>query len=915
MRSSSSIAGLLLCSVLTATVPIALSAPGLAQTSAPSTPTARLNQQALDYYQQGQFQNALTTFQQVLELVRNSGNRSNEATTLTNIGMVYDSLQQYAQALEAYNQALTLRQALSDRRGEAEVLDGIGAIHSDQGQYGQAIRFHQQALTIWQALGDRSGELMTLNNLGFVYSRQGNYVQAQSHYERSLRLSRELSDRASEATALNNLGRVYVDQGQYPQALALYQEALAIRQALGDRSGLGTVLNNIGSLYDTLGQYPPALEYYGRSLELLRAAGDRRRLATTLGNIGLIYSNVGQLDQALDYHQQSLELRRQIGDRAGEGASLNNIGSIYSQQRQFERALEVYQQALVIARELGDRAAEGKIVGNLGVVYDSLNQTERALEYYKQSLDLLKATGDRAAQAKTLSNVGLLLAKQNQPELAIVFFKQSVNLTELIRQSIRTLPPEIQQTYTETVAEAYRRLADLLLQQDRALEAQQILDLLKLQELEEFLNDVQQPTASALVLPYWLPEQELIQLFDRAGTQGFAEFLNQPAVLEQINQLRRLARGQMLNPAHLDSLQDDLRQFPQPTALLYPLILDDRLELLVILPNGSPIRRRVQINREELVRAIAAFRSRLTNRAANPTAEAQQLYRSIIEPIAADLAQANIQTILYASDGPLRYVPLAALHDGQGWLIQRFRINHITAASIAQFNRSPQPNLRVLAAAFSDPQLSFSFEVGSRKFQFAGLPYAGDEVQNISTQIAGTTALLNQNFSRALVEPRMNNYSVVHLATHAEFVSGQPEDSFILFGNGDRITLRDVASWRLNNVDLMVLSGCRTAVGGELGNGEEILGFGYQMQRTGVRAAIASLWYVDDGGTQRLMNAFYAALRQGNTQAEALRQAQLALITNHYSALGIQPGASSTSSETFSRPYYWAPFILIGNGL
>ncbi len=158
----------------------------------------------------------------------------------------------------------------------------------------------------------------------------------------------------------------------------------------------------------------------------------------------------------------------------------------------------------------------------------------------------------------------------------------------------------------------------------------------------------------------------------------------------------------------------------------------------------------------------------------------------------------------------------------------------------------------------------------------------------------------------------MNDYSIVHLATHAAFVSGAPEDSFIMFGNGDRATLRDIKNWSLPNVDLIVLSACQTAVGGKMGNGEEILGFGYQMQRTGARAAIASLWFVDDGGTQVLMDAFYAALKQPNiTKAEALRQAQIALIARQQPTSSVAPQVSNR----LGHPFYWAPFILIGNGL
>jgi CHAT domain-containing protein len=147
-----------------------------------------------------------------------------------------------------------------------------------------------------------------------------------------------------------------------------------------------------------------------------------------------------------------------------------------------------------------------------------------------------------------------------------------------------------------------------------------------------------------------------------------------------------------------------------------------------------------------------------------------------------------------------------------------------------------------------------------------------------------------------------------------------------LFGNGDTANFRDVETWPLTNTDLVVLSACETGLGGKLGNGEEILGFGYLMQQAGARAAIASLWSVDDGGTQALMDAFYTATENGNTtKAEALRQSQIALITGNYTSLGQQRGvgveqriSSSLPSQVVNRlshPYYWAPFILIGNGL
>ncbi|HEY9667741.1 MAG TPA: CHAT domain-containing protein, partial [Coleofasciculaceae cyanobacterium] len=406
-----------------------------------------------------------------------------------------------------------------------------------------------------------------------------------------------------------------------------------------------------------------------------------------------------------------------------------------------------------------------------------------------------------------------------------------------------------------------------------------------------------------------------------------------------------LALAQQLNPKarkadlvnnldELIALQDNLKNLQQKAVLLYPLILDDRIELILTTPDSPPIRRTVQVPKKQLNETIAAFRSALLDRTSDAKAPAQQLYNWLIKPLEADLKAADAQTIIYAPDAQLRYIPLAALYDGQQWLVQRYRINNITAASLTDLNTKPQPQMQVLAGAFATGR--YSFTVGEQSFDFAGLPFAGTVVENLAKTVPTTTKFIDRAFTPEVTVPKMDDYSIVHLATHAAFVVGTPDDSFILFGNGDRITLRDIQNWSLKNVDLVVLSACETGLGGKLGNGEEILGLGYQMQRAGARAALASLWTVDDGGTQALMNAFYDNLKQGNTtKAEALRQAQIALITGDSTALGEDRGSLAAEQRdrplggseanrtnlppqqpnSLSHPYYWAPFILIGNGL
>jgi CHAT domain-containing protein/tetratricopeptide (TPR) repeat protein len=811
---------------------------------------------------------------------------------------------------------------------------------------------------------------------GYQLWLKGDYPATLEKLQQDLARFRQEGDRARVGAVIACIGIVYRSMGQSTQALEYSQKALALLREVGNvpngeqrstaRIWEGRTLNNIGIVYYGLGQYAQALEYSQQALAIHREVGDRLWEGRVLSNnIGAIYYRLGQYSKALEFSQEALAIFKKVGNRSEEGWSLNNIGNIYSSLRQYPKALEFFQQALPINREIGRKFGEGHTLTAIGLVYWKLGQYPKALEFYQQALAINKQIGRKQLEGANLSLMGFLLEAQNQPELAIVFYKQSVNVTEAIRKDLRVLPKEEQQSFTETVAGTYRRLADLLLKQDRVLEAQRVLDLLKVQELEDYLRNVRGNNNTAQGLPNLPPEQqtwtsyeailnkameigkELTQLRqikpeNRATEQeqriaqlvnvqqkiveNFNNFIESPEVLALVEQLNpKVRKGDLLNNLEqLIGLQDNLRNLQQKAVLLYPLILDDRIELILTTPDSPPIRRTVQVPKQQLNETIAAFRSALQNPTSDAKIPAQQLYNWLIKPLEAQLKAADAQTIIYAPDAQLRYIPLAALHDGQQWLVQRYRINNITAASLTELNTKPQRQMQVLAGAFATGR--YNFTVGGESFDFAGLPFAGTEVENLAKTVPATTKFIDKAFTPQVTVPKMDDYTVVHLATHAAFVVGTPDDSFILFGNGERITLRDIQNWSLKNVDLVVLSACETGLGGKLGNGEEILGLGYQMQRAGARAAIASLWSVDDGGTQALMDAFYTATENGNTtKAEALRQSQIALITGNYTSLGQQRGvgveqriSSSLPPQVVNRlshPYYWAPFILIGNGL
>lgn len=947
----------------------------MAQTSVESSQKAETEQLRLKGEQllkKGQFQDALMKFQQVLRLYEAMGDVGGQAATLNGIGESYEGLSDYTRMGEAYQKALTLAKKNRNFQEEGIALNGVGDIYFYQSDYTNALKVAQKALTLCADLPNRKCKALSLGNIGSIYTALEIPEKALKYFNQALSLYKTIADPRGEAYTLNNIGFIYYTLGENQKALKYYNQSILLWNIVGDQRGKAINLNNTALIYYTLKKQEIALKYFDEALLLRKEVGDRRGEANTLHNIGVLYHTFEKNEQkkrkpyceaiikncreqyqedftkyykiALSYYEKSLQLNQALNDRRGEAASLNNIGLVYAGFKNAPNGLGGIfgsSKSYVIRDIYGLKPeSEHSIFGQKKFL-----ETEKALGYYNRALSLWNTVGDRGGEANTLANMGSLFSSQMQPAVAIFFYKQSVNVTESLRKDMKELPQETQLAYTQTVVDIYRNLADLLLKQDRILEAQQILDLLKVQELEDYLGKVRGNAETVKGIDYLQPEQQILTQFNErqknaiqlsnelaqlrqtpdaqrtpaqqqridqlvaletALNQQINSFFDSPAVTTALAQLSPTTLRQTIDLADLNALRDDLQQLN--AAIIYPLILEDRLELVITTPNAPPLRRTVPVKKAEITKAILEFRLALQNPNDNSVqAQAQQLYQWLIKPLEADLKLANIQSILYAPDGVLRYIPLAALHDGKQWLAQRYRINNITAKSLDKLTpQPPQPQLNILAGAFVQGQHKFS--VGSKRFDYSGLLGAGREVSQLVAAFPGTQSFLDQAFTRAAFQPRMNEHNIVHFATHAALVAGEPKDSFILFGNGDRATLRDIENWSLFNVDLVVLSACETALADPFDNGGEILGLGYIFQNRGAKATMASLWRVDDGGTEVLMNAFYSTLQQGTaSKAEALRQAQLALIK----------GATSSANPNASlkHPYYWAPFILIGNGL
>jgi CHAT domain-containing protein/Flp pilus assembly protein TadD len=795
---------------------------------------------------------------------------------------------QYEAAFQAWQRALQIYQDIKDRAGESKVLNNLGIAYYSLGQFTKAVPLFQQRLTISRELNDRQAEAYALDSLGLNYIQLGQYKQAIAVYQPAIEILRQLNDRKNEGNALGNLGIAYREIGNYAKAIAFHQQQLAITREIRDRAGEGRALGGLAIAYRELGQYEKAISLYQQDLAIARELQDLSGQARALNNLGTAYSNLAKYPQAIVLYKQSLEIFRTLKDRNGEGRTLGNIGNDYRQLGQYEQAIVFLEQQLTIARNIRDIATEGKASAGLGITYNRLRKYEKAFFFYQQDLAIARQIKDRSGQGRALNNLGVLLGDLGQPELATLYYKQSVNIQESIRQDIRGLSKDEQRSFLGTVAGTYRSLADLLLKQGRVMEALQIIDLLKIQELEDYLKNVKGNDRTAQGLGILEPEEKISRQLSKAS-------FNEIPLLN-----RELAQKlQQIPPAEINKAPEYLQKLPQGVVLIYPLVLLDRLEIVVFAANSIPTARTVAIAKPDLEVLISDFHADLKD----PSSEdiktsAKKLYDLLIKPIESDLKQANANTILYAPDGVLRYIPLATLYNGKQWLVEKYRINNLISYSLLDLDRQPLNDLTILAGAFGG-------KAGESKFGLGGLPASIIEVENIASTFPATSKYVEQNFTSQAIRDKTTGKAIIHLATHAEFKNGSPFDSYLLFGDGSKLTLAEVNDLKLKDTQLVVLSACQTGLG-SLGTGTEILGFGYQVHRAGAKASIASLWKVSDGGTQILMSAFYDNLRKANIDVStSLREAQLSMINRNI----------KEDAVNYNHPYFWSAFVLISNSL
>ena len=369
------------------------------------------------------------------------------------------------------------------------------------------------------------------------------------------------------------------------------------------------------------------------------------------------------------------------------------------------------------------------------------------------------------------------------------------------------------------------------------------------------------------------------------------------------------------------ALMQDLKELGSGTVALYTIVGKDKYRVILITPDVSIVEE-VAITAEALGDKVRSFREALQAPRGDPLPQAQAMYDILVRPVAKHLKDIRAETLMWSLDGPLRYLPFAALHDKEKYLVESYRNTVFTPASLARLKDAPREKWRVLGLGVSKAQPGFP-----------ALPAVPAELRGIIRQenekppagVLGGKRILDEEFTlKTMQRGLQEEFTVLHIASHFHLQRGTEADSFLLLGDGSRLTLSELGVYQnpFGGIDLVTLSACGTAVGHAEATGREVESFGVLAQELGAKAVIASLWNVPDESTSQLMQEFYRlrAAQPKRPKAEALRLAQLTLLKARKNPAkvgkdrGIQLGIGKTGAQVnYVHPYFWAPFILIGN--
>ncbi len=799
-------------------------------------------EQGRRFYEQGQYIEAIAQWQQLYQTAERQGDHLTQAQALNFLSMAQQQVGQWKQAKTTIEQSKTLLKAepTVDALIWAQTLNTQANLQLLTGQTQAALdnwieseQYYRQIKDQQGIWGSRLNQAQALQSLGF-YRRSRQMLEV---------LNQELQSTPAsplKVNSLRSLGNSLRVVGDLPGSKDALISALDLAKSLGLSREQSGILISLGNLAADSREPEAATEFLRQATTT--ASNDTERLQAKLNQLRL-YAEWGEDQSGFEEAQALMPLLQQMPSGRSKAYSAINLASslaLLHGSLEARPVADLLAQSVQTARELQDPRAEAYGLSEMGQLYARLGQLDEGIQLIRQSLAIAEQLEAKDITAQSAWKLGRLLKEKGDRTSAIASYSEAVNALQALRGDLVAVNQDVQFSFRESVEPVYRELVALLLDnnpdQPALMKVRELIEGLQIAELDNFFRE-----------------------------------------------------------ACLDAQPKQIDQIDRNAAVLYSIVLSDRVAVVASTSDpqqplryfSSPIKPgEAEAGVKDLLASLHPASSRESRLAVS-----QKLYDWLIRPVEASGALKDRQTLVFVLDGLLRKVPVAALHDGKQYLIEKYSVALSPGLRLMSAQHLAKQQVRAVVAGISEAREGFN-----------ALPSVVGEVGDISKATAGT-ALLNQNFTTQSLANRVqgNSANLVHLATHGQF-SSNLDETFLLTWNG-RMNIRELSELLRNRdsgqkdaLELLVLSACDTAAGDD----RAVLGLAGLAVKSGARSTLASLWPVKDEVAARLMTRFYEELKQPNmTKAEALRRSQLALLKD----------------KDYDDPFFWSSFVLVGNWL
>lgn len=729
-----------------------------------------------------------------------------------------------------------------------------GSTSVKKGAFEKAIPEWEKALKLYEEASDRQGRVDILVKLSQAYQSIGQLGDALKRLEEALEISRKMQDPSVQALVYGHLGNVYLGLGDLEKAEMYLNKGLSGAEETGDPGLEATFSNNMGNLHTSKKEYDAALKAYSRSIELAGRINNPQLASVAGVNSGMTLIRKGALREAWELFDRTRGILREAEPGYYKAFGLINLGLGYRElgghlpnQRLhlLTKAFECLSRALEIAGENRDHRTASYAFGYLGSLYEGEHRYQEALDLTRRAVFAAQQIHAPESLYRWHWQTGRIFNARGRMDEAISAFKNALYSLQEIREEMSGCYANPEASFRDVAGSICFDLVDLLLRKASStgdkedagtylIEARETVELLKAYELRDYFRD------------------DCVDAFSYS-TVG-------------------------------------LDEISKTAVVVYPILLEDRMEVLVTLPSGLK-QVTVPVDRGTIRREAMELRRTLVKRTTwEFLPHAQKIYSWLIGPIETELRDLDIDTLVFVPDGPLRTIPMASLHDGTSFLIENYALAITPGLDLTEPRSISHEEIRVLALGLTKPVQGFG-----------SLPYVTEEMDALDL-LFECTSLLNQEFCIPNLEEALQErqFNVVHIASHGQF-GGELSDTFLLAFD-DKVTMDHLSSliglfrFRDKPLDLLTLSACETAAGDD----RAALGLAGIAVKAGARSALATLWHINDQATSILISDFYDALKSpSSTRASALRHAQLRLLRD----------------PRYEHPGYWSAFLMINNWL